>query len=111
MSQIGSTYNEVHWTAMQGNKYMKTIHPAMLSVNGYKITQKARAIGNTSVGANFYVVHYDRDYVVCWLKTKVVKPLSTLSLKELITLIKEAHEVFRNPKQEAMLLNKDSLAS
>ena len=64
----------------------------MLNSQGYRKTQKVRLLGKTSLGSEFAVVLYDRDYVVCWIAHKIIRPLSNVGLIGLVSLIKEAYK-------------------
>lgn len=83
----------IHWSDIQGNKWSKTLHPAMLNNGGFRMTQKVRLVGESSFGGTYSVVVYDREYVLGWLVSKVIKPLSNEGVKGIISLIKEAYKL------------------
>lgn len=77
--------NEVEtitWRDLTGNKYNKTLHPAMLSEQGFMKQVSIRRIGD--VKKTVFRVVYDRDYVVEYLEKKIVKNLAAVDLCELI---------------------------
>lgn len=80
----------IHWKDLQGNKWSKSLHPAMLNPDGFRMTQKVRTTGESSYGGKYSVVVYDRKYVIGWLASKVIKPLSNEGIKGIVALIKEA---------------------
>ena len=81
----------VSWRDIQGNKYSKSLNPAMLK-QGLPITMKARVIGNRRVDSDLVTVVFDRDYVINWLIVKLIKPLSNYGIKEVINLLYLAWE-------------------
>ena len=92
---------------LQGNRWSKFLHGAMLLDSGYLVTQKAAVIGKAKSDVSFSVVKYDREYVVGWLSSKVIKPLGNESLDSLIELIKVAHEnAYPLAAKEVSLLQK-----
>jgi len=70
MSEIKS----ITWRDLTGNKYLKALHPAMLSKGNYICTQRIRRIGE--VEPDIFKTTYDREYAVEWLARKVCKTLS-----------------------------------
>lgn len=84
------TIPTVSWTELQGNKYAKALSPQMLTKNGLPTILKARVIGTQRHGGDFVTVIFDRDYVVSWLITKVIRVLSNEGLEAILQLVKEA---------------------
>lgn len=81
----------VSWRDIQGNKYAKSLDPAMLLENGYPVTMKAKTIGKGK-SSDLYTIVYDKDYVINYLIVKVVKPLSNYGLQEVTNLLLKAWE-------------------
>lgn len=82
----------IHWRNVQGGRWSKSLHPAMLKDDGFRMTQKVRVVGESGFGGKYSVVVYDREYVIGWLASKVIKPLSNEGIKGIIALIKEAYK-------------------
>ena len=81
---------EVSWTEIQGNKFSKGLHPSMLQSHGYPVTMKNRVIDNRRNGSEYVIINYDRNYVVAWLATKVIKPLCNSGVIGISNLLEEA---------------------
>ena len=92
VSRLGEQSTPISWTEIQGNKYMKALHPAMLSKGGYVATHKARLIGHPKTASYYSTISYDRNYVINWLQTKFVRPLENEPLDELTKLLAEAYQ-------------------
>lgn len=82
----------VHWKDLQGNKWSKSLHPAMLNKTGYQITQKIRTIGQSKYGSEYSTVLYDREYIKGWISSKVIKPLSDEGLEGIVEILKKAYD-------------------
>ena len=80
----------VPWQDIQGNKYIKSINPSMLTKGGYLSTMRARIVGNSRTNSDFVTIKFDRDYVLLWLATKVIKPLTNEGIDGVNELLKEA---------------------
>ena len=75
----------ISWQLLRGNKYNRCLHPAMLTEKGC-----TKQMSTSPVGYNerqYFDVHYDREYVVNWLATKVIKPLENVGVRELVELL------------------------
>ncbi len=81
---------EVSWTEIQGNRFSRGLHQLMLKEKGYPITQKSRVIGAGKFGSEYVVINYDRNYVIAWLATKVIKPLCNCGTVGISNLLEEA---------------------
>ena len=79
----------VSWQDLTGNKYNKTLHPAMLSERGYIKQTSVRRIGDK--GKTMFNVVYDRDYVVEYLEKVVFIKLALLPTKEVVKLLAQAY--------------------
>ena len=101
MEEMINAPPKVHWSKLQGNKYSKSLHPAMLLDTGCHATAKARLVGNSKYGSNYVVIVYDRLYVVHWLRIKVIKPLINLGITGIVKLVREAWKASKqsNPIQ------------
>ena len=66
----------ISWKDLTGNKYNKTLHPAMLTEAGYVKQTSVRRIGDK--GKIIFNVKYDRDYVIEYVeKTVFLKLFNT----------------------------------
>ena len=83
-----SEIETISWRQLTGNKYNKTLHPAMLSDQGYIRQQGIRRIGD--VEKTIFNVFYDRDYVVEYLEKVVFIKLRVIDLKDLIEISLDA---------------------
>jgi hypothetical protein len=95
-----STNNEqiVKWHQLQGNIYLKALHPAMISTQGFLSTHKARLIGTSKFCSQYVTVNYDQEYVIAWLASKVIKPFQNLGKDGIVSLVEQAWELSRKPK-------------
>lgn len=79
------TVSTISWSEQTGNKFNKSIDSAMLSDEGYAISKRIRVVGDT-VPKMFNVV-YDRDFVIEYLRLKLIKPLAALGKETIFDLI------------------------
>lgn len=93
MSQINVEPDKVHWSRKQGNKYNKSLHPAMLTEAGFVTTAKIALLDEPRTKHRYVTIVYDRLYVIYWLKTKIIKPLQNIGVGGVIQLIKEAWQL------------------
>jgi hypothetical protein len=98
MTQSVNNEEIVKWNRLQGNVFMKALHPAMISVHGCLSTHKARLIGNSKFSSQYVTVLYNQEYVIAWLASKLIKPLQNLGLEGIIELVKEAWELLHKPR-------------
>ena len=64
----------------------------MLTKEGYLSTMRARVIGKPKTNSDFVTIKFDRDYVLLWLATKVIKPLTNEGIDGVNELLLEAWE-------------------
>lgn len=88
----------VHWSQLSGNKFSKSIHPAMLCKDGYFATSKIALLGTPRQDKQFVTLCYDRDYVTLWLISKLIKPLQNHGLEKILDLVREAWKLIHEPK-------------
>jgi len=55
----------ITWRDLTGNKFLKALHPAMLSKENYVCTQRIRRTGDPE--PEIFKVLYDREYAVNYL--------------------------------------------
>lgn len=84
-------YKDISWRELPGNKFVVALKSEMLTENGYKASQKIKQAYRQSFMA---WVHYDRDYVVAWLASKVIQKLGSQGKVELIDLLDDAWDVY-----------------
>jgi hypothetical protein len=82
----------ITWRALTGNKFLKALHPAMLSKENYVCTQRIRRTGDPE--PEIFKVLYDREYAVNYLCRKLCRPLSFLGKEELFELFSEAWTLY-----------------
>ncbi len=78
----------ITWRETTGNKYSKSLHPAMLTSSGYVHQARIRRIGDATKSI-FHVV-YDREYVIDFLSRTVCRPLFALGRQGVLNLVGEA---------------------
>ena len=78
----------ISWKDLTGNKYNKTLHPAMLSEQGYIKQTSVRRVGEK--GKTIFNVVYDRDYVIEYLEKTVFLKLFTLNTDTLADVLVNA---------------------
>lgn len=83
-------FDRVSWRDLQGNRYTKSLDPAMLTKAGSPHIVKATTKGSEKGIGQAKVVIYDRDYVTQWLIVKLIKPLSNHGLDGVTMLLKKA---------------------
>lgn len=88
----------ISWRELTGNKYNKTLHPAMLSDRGYTKQTGIRKIGD--IEKTVFNVVYDGEYVIEYLEKMVLLKLRTVDLEELIEVwliaLKNVHKDVSN---------------
>lgn len=84
-------YKDITWRELPGNKFVVALKSEMLTENGYKASQKIKQAYRQPFMA---WVHYDRDYVVAWLASKVIQKLSSQGKLELVDLFDEAWNLY-----------------
>ena len=108
MPEINSDSNFVRWDKLQGNQYIRALHPAMLTEAGCQSTRKANILGEPRQKNRYVTVYYDRAYVIGFLVTKVIKPLSNLGVTGIYELLKEAFkQAFPNQCEESQVTEND----
>ena len=78
----------ITWRELQGNKYRRGLHPAMVENKYCKLEFTTLHKGKDK---SYFQVEYDREYVLNYLSKKVCKPFGSLRLETLLDLIKEAY--------------------
>lgn len=77
----------IHWSQLNGNRFITKLHPFMLLPNGYQIIRK---VGNRRKGKEVPLeskpVIYDREYVIAYLMDFLLPlGLSKMATLELVT--------------------------
>lgn len=98
MTQSVNDESVASWQQLQGNKYLKALHPAMLSDYGYRTTIKTRLVGGSKFNSQYLTVLYDRDYVVAWLASRLIKPLQNQGLECILEMVREAWKLLHQPR-------------
>jgi hypothetical protein len=81
---------KISWQQVPGNRFGRALHKAMLSERGY--IKAVRLPTYTGDSQEVVDIHYDKEYVIAWLVSKIIRPLVGLSFQEFIDLLKEAWE-------------------
>ena len=83
-----SEIETISWRDLTGNRYNKTLHPAMLSGNSYIKQTGVRRVGDKE--KTVFNVVYDRDYVVEYLEKVVFLKLRVIDTDNLGDVLAEA---------------------
>ena len=78
----------IDWKELTGNKFNKTLHPAMLSEKGFVRQMSLRRIGDKD--KTIFDVAYNRHYVIEYLGKIVCKNLQVLGIEQILDLVEEA---------------------
>ena len=78
----------ISWRDLTGNKFMKSLHPAMLTERGYVNQQLVRRTGDA--GKNIFNVVYDYDYLIAYTSRFLCRNLFTLGREGVLNLVNEA---------------------
>ena len=78
----------ISWRELTGNKFNKSIDPAMLSDDGYIRTINIQRVGD--FGKSLFYVVFDREYLIEWISRKICKPLFVLGKQGTFDLVAEA---------------------
>lgn len=78
----------ISWRDLTGNKYNKTLHPAMLSDEGYINQQAIRRAGDA--GKTIFDVIYDHEYLLSYIDKHLCSKLFTLGKEEVVKLVAES---------------------
>ena len=82
----------ISWRCLFGNKFVKTLEPAMTTERGYVKQQRIKKIGDTA--KTIYNVVYDRDYLSEYIFIKVCKPLFVLGKQEMLNLVEQSWDAY-----------------
>ena len=80
----------ITWKELPGNKYSRSLHPAMFTKGKYHKYMEFAPTGATR--KKMFIVEYDQEYALKWLARKVHKPLEPLGKEQVIQLIEKAYE-------------------
>ena len=78
----------INWKELTGNKFNRTLHPAMLTEQGFVRQTNVRRIGDRD--KTIFDVVYDRQYAIEYLGKSVCKNLRVLGIEEILDLVEEA---------------------
>ena len=104
----------IHWTEMQkktlrGGKNTNFAGPRREMFLGWKKLQKLSEYLDGTWQENYYDIHYDRDYLVHYVREKIITPLVAIGWKELLSLFTDAYGPYRsNGRTRAINANKNS---
>lgn len=94
---------KVHWTQLQGNKYLQALHPAMLTDEGYKVEKLDRIGGMSRFHDKIALeVTFDRAYLIAYLEKAIFEKLHIAEWNHVQPIISEAWKAYRaKHKKEA----------
>ncbi|MGB3650869.1 MAG: hypothetical protein WBA41_06615 [Rivularia sp. (in: cyanobacteria)] len=78
---------DIEWHQVQGNPALVSLHPAMLTQDGYTLQKTVKIKGESKklgIPAN---VLYNKEYVCKYISDKVIRPLGVATYNELQVLI------------------------
>ena len=78
----------ISWRDLTGNKYLKSLHPAMLTERGYVSQQLVRRTGDAA--KNIFNVVYDHEYLVEYTSRFLCRNLFMLGKEGVLDLVSEA---------------------
>lgn len=78
----------IGWQDVVGNRFNKSLEPAMLSEAGYTRLTTIRRTGDA--GKMYFKIHHDRDYVIAFISKTICNPLFSLGKKQVLDLVDEA---------------------
>ena len=78
----------ISWQELTGNKFIKSLHPAMLTERGFVRQASIRKVGEKE--KTIFNVFYNRQYVIEYLGRFICKNLQVLGLEGILDLIEEA---------------------
>lgn len=81
--------NEITWRQLTGNKFNRSLHPAMLSEGG---STELMLIQPRNLPKGEYKVLYDKSYVIGFIASKFVKPLQLEGYKGLCEIVAKSWE-------------------
>lgn len=85
-------YSEIPYWLVMGNQFRVKPTLAML-ITEVKVLREVQLIGeHRNSPKKYYFVVYDRDYVINYLALNVLKPLDSINLEQIFSLLNEAFE-------------------
>jgi hypothetical protein len=104
----------IHWKDMQaktirGGKNAIYPAPRQEMFLGFDKLQKFNEYADGTWQENYYDVHYDRDYLVYYVREKIITPLVAIGWKDLLALFTDAYSPYRsNGRTRAINASKNS---
>ena len=93
---------KVYWHELAGNRFNRNIECEMISTGVTYHVNARKKSDSRSQPSQLYEVIYDRSYVVNYLAKKIVFPLFSLKLRELMNLLKEAKLVIEEQNEQQL---------
>ncbi len=78
----------ITWRDLTGNKFNRSLHPAMLHNDGYVCQSAVRRIGEAE--KTIFKIIYDREYLIEYVGRTVCKQLFVVGKEETLNLVSEA---------------------
>ena len=98
MTELGT--KEVHWTEVFGNPYLTSLDSRMLADEGYQVMKETKLKGHSKLMNYNCIITYDKEYVIEYLKKKVVIPLRFSEWDDLQYLLAVVWNDYRNEKKK-----------
>ena len=81
---------QITWREVMGNKFNRSLHPAMLSPSKYHVHSTLKRLGDTEKSSCDIV--YGEDYVLEWITYKVCVPLNRVDKEKILDLVSKAYD-------------------
>ena len=88
------------WRLLTGNKFNRSLDPAMCSDEGCIKQSSVRRTGDAIKKP--FLVTYDRDYLVEWIGRSICRPLFIFGKQKVLELVDEAWENYYNSDESAI---------
>lgn len=99
----------INWTELPGNKWLKSLEPAMLTTDGLQMRQVIKPIGRPNLDGShasktkkWYVVSYDKSYAIHYLIHQIMEPLNIPTLDYLLDLMLKVWETWHSNSSEKL---------
>lgn len=81
---------QITWREVMGNKFNRSLHPAMLSPKKYHVHSNLKRLGDTE--KSLCDIVYGEDYVLEWITYKVCVPLNRVDKEKILDLVSKAYD-------------------
>lgn len=98
----------IHWSQLNGNKFLTALHAKMLHADGYAL-QRSNAISRRNKQMEKPYVIFDRSYVIETLKKQI--ELLEIDQDEAIDLIGDVFQLIEKERSYQEILDEQALYS